>query len=170
MKQSSNETIGGDPSHSFGMTVVAVDISRGALRVAKKNAKLHKVNINFVHGNLLSSLTKYLISNIQYFNVVITANLPYLTAEQFKSEPSIQREPRLALVADNEDGLSLYEKLFQQIQSLLLIANCSLLILLEIDPRQVEGMKKLTRQYLPDFSCEIKKDLNGFDRIIGIRY
>ena len=146
--------------------VYASDISRAALRVAKKNAKIHGVKINFFHGNLLQPLihnSKFIIHNS---NVIITANLPYLTEQQFQSEPSIQREPKKALVAKN-NGLALYEELLQQI-SKLLIANCSLLIFLEIDPSQTEEISKLIKQYLPESTFEIKKDLGGLDRLVKI--
>ena len=36
----------------------AIDVSRPALRIAKKNAKKHNVNIQFLHGNLLEPILK----------------------------------------------------------------------------------------------------------------
>ncbi|KKP59465.1 MAG: Release factor glutamine methyltransferase [Candidatus Magasanikbacteria bacterium GW2011_GWC2_34_16] len=145
---------------------IAIDISRQALRVAKKNAKIHNVNINFLHGDLLSPFNN--LSIYQFNNLIITANLPYLTNNQFISEPSIQKEPQLALVADNTNGLSLYEKLLLQIQPLLLITNCSLLICLEIDPSQIKAIKSLINRYLPQAKITIKKDLSGLDRLVEI--
>jgi len=146
----------------------ATDISRAALRVAKKNAKIHGVKIQFFHGNLLKPIIKKIINHkAKIINLIITANLPYLTEKQFQDEPSIQREPKITLVADN-NGLALYEELLQQINSLLLIANCSLLILLEIDPSQTEEISKLIKKYLPQSKIEIKKDLAGRDRLVKI--
>ena len=40
------------------ITAIATDISKGALKVARKNAKKHKVKINFLHGDLLSPIFK----------------------------------------------------------------------------------------------------------------
>ena len=118
----------------------AIDTSRSALCVAKKNALKHGVKINFLRGNLLEPViprlggeglkarggldNKSLADELrpthpypaQAGNIIITANLPYLTEQQFQSEPSIQREPKKALVADN-NGLALYEKLLKQIAS-----------------------------------------------------
>ena len=136
----------------------AIDISSSALKVAKKNARTHNVNINFFHGNLLEPILKQITGKI-----IITANLPYLTEQQFKTEPSIQREPKNALVADN-NGLALYEELLQQIKTSSLVAT----IFLEIDPSQTESITELVTKYLPGLKIEIKKDLSGLDRLIKI--
>ena len=136
----------------------ATDISAGASRTAKKNAALHKVKINYSQGNLLESL-----KNIPEGKILVTANLPYLTDEQFAGEPSIQKEPRTALVAA-ENGLALYRELLEQFKNL----NRSFTALFEFDPSQTEIMKKLIGQHFPDASVEIKKDLSGQDRVVKI--
>lgn len=149
----------------INITAVAVDISRGALRMAKKNAKKHGVNIKFLRGDLLEPIIKTLKQkNIK--TILIAANLPYLTEAQFKSELSIQYEPYSALVADNKNGLSLYEKLFKQITRLLVIGHWSLVIFVEIDPRQASAALELAKKYFPDAKIEIKKDLAGRDRVV----
>ena len=149
-----------------GITLFATDISRSALRVAKKNAKNHRVNIKFLRGNLLQPiLKKYSLLPTPY-SLIITANLPYLTEQQFQSEPSIQREPKIALVAE-KNGLALYEELFKQIP--LLPTPHSLLLLLEIDPSQTEKISKLIKQYFPSANLAIKKDLAGRDRLVIIK-
>ena len=143
------------------ITAYAIDISQPALKVAGKNAKKHDVKINFLHGNLLGPIfhnSKFIIHNS---NVVITANLPYLTEKQFQDEPSIQREPKSALVAD-KNGLALYEELFKQIKNVGLTAT----ILTEIDPAQTEAISQLIKQNLPKSKIEIKKDLGGRDRLV----
>jgi len=143
----------------------AIDISKPALRVAKKNAEMHNTNINFLHGNLLEPILKSY--NLQANQLIITANLPYITEQQFQNEASIQQEPKNALVA-NKQGLALYEELLKQIESKLLIANCSMLIFLEIDPSQTKAISNLIQQLLPDAKIEIKKDLAGLDRLVKI--
>ncbi len=136
----------------------ATDISNQALKVAQKNAKIHNVDIKFFQGNLLEPVLKQISDKI-----VITANLPYLTEQQFQSESSIQREPKNALVAKN-DGLALYEGLLQQIKT----ANLNTAVFLEIDPTQTEEISKLIKQYFPESKIEIKKDLSGLDRLVKI--
>lgn len=164
---------------------VAIDISRQALQVAKKNAKKHNLKIKFLHGDLLLPLLnchtelvsvssnyfnqKKILKQVQYDISIITANLPYLTNDQFKSELSIQKEPQLALISDRKNGLEIYERLLEQTKNLLL--NCyiaKLLVFLEIDPRQAEIIKSLIKEYLPQAKIEIKKDLSGLDRLVEI--
>jgi len=82
-----------------------LDISAKALKVAKQNARIHKVEkqITFLESNLLEKVKNHKID-------LILANLPYLEASDL-NEPSIQKEPRLALVGN-------YAELFRQILNL----------------------------------------------------
>lgn len=146
----------------------AIDISKPALKIAQKNAKKHVVNIQFLHGNLLKPLfhnSKFILPNSK---LIITANLPYLTEQQFCSEKSIQKEPKLALVAD-KNGLALYEELLKQIKSLLLSFKFQISLFLEIDPSQTAEISNLIQQILPKAVFEIKKDLSGRDRLVKIK-
>jgi release factor glutamine methyltransferase len=138
---------------------IAIDISPSALKIAKKNSKQHSVKIKFVQGDLLKNINKFSLNT----NIVITANLPYLTMEQFVNEPSIQREPKSALVAD-DDGLGLYQKLLKQIKNL----NKPLTALFEIDPSQTEKIKKNISSVLPKAEVKIKTDLAGRERLVII--
>lgn len=147
--------------------IMATDISRPALRVAKKNAKRHNVDIQFFHGNLLEPFTKKYQLPATCYQLVITANLPYLTQSQFDSEPSIQHEPRFALVADN-GGLALYEQLLAQIKQLLTAYRCQLTALFEINPSQSASITALVKRQIPSASVEITKDLAGRDRVAQI--
>lgn len=143
----------------------AIDNSNLALKVAKKNAKKHRVHIDFLHGNLLEPIlkNKSLLGTPCFFT--ITANLPYLSEAQFRSEPSIWREPKNALVAKN-NGLDLYEKLLNQIKHL---PNfCQMFLFLEIDPSQTEAIVQLVFKYIPKAQIKIKKDLADLDRLVII--
>ncbi len=166
-------------------TALALDISTKALRVAKKNidrlldshfktgrmtgcgndktARGDNTKIKLIKSNLLAKISN---RNYQSFDqIIITANLPYLTDEQVKQEPSIWKEPKIALVA-KENGLALYRQLLEQI--IKIFTNKKLLILLEIDPSQSEQIKQLAKKYLSQSRLEIKKDLAGLDRILKI--
>lgn len=147
---------------------IAVDISRKALRTARKNAKRFGLDILFLRGDLLKPIigSPSLLTGGKV--IIITANLPYLTKQQFNAEKSIQKEPRNALVADNQTGFSLYEKLFQQIKTHLTNANYSLFIAVEIDPRQAYGAETISKKYFPSAEVKIKKDLAGRDRLVWI--
>ncbi|MBI2444754.1 MAG: peptide chain release factor N(5)-glutamine methyltransferase [Candidatus Magasanikbacteria bacterium] len=155
-------------SNYKNIKTIAVDNSRAALRVARRNARTHRVPINFLRGNLLTPIISYLQTNkLTGRRIIITANLPYLTPQEFAAEPSIKKEPRHALVAD-KNGLALYEKLLKQIQSLLPANTCSLQTFLEISPTQSSAITNLFHQLLPQATVEIKTDLAGRDRVVKI--
>jgi len=155
---------------------IAVDISKPALRVAKKNAKKHNVDITFLHSNLLDFLplsgegTLIPISHREGIKggskqIIITANLPYLTQEQFQSEKSIQYEPKSALIAE-DNGLALYKKLLQQINQLTKTYKLQATSYLEIDPSQSQPISAFIKEIMPSAKIEIKKDLAGLDRVV----
>jgi len=160
------EMVGGG---TRGVLAFAIDISSLALTTARKNAKLHKTKIKFLHGDLLEPIIKnFEILKFQNFKIIITANLPYLTPKQFKQEPSIQHEPKLALVAGN-DGLKYYRQLLKQISQLSKSYNLKPISYFEIDPSQTSSIKKLIKKILPQAKIEIKKDLTGLDRVVIIK-
>ncbi|MFH1522503.1 MAG: peptide chain release factor N(5)-glutamine methyltransferase [Patescibacteria group bacterium] len=154
----------GYPKLSF--KYLASDISKSALAVARKNAKLHKVDrkIEFIQGNLLKPLLNIL--EIRNYNLVILANLPYLSPIQIKNSPTIKYEPKLALSA-GPDGLKYYRQLFKQIGQ---VANhqIQITILCEIDSSQTIKIKKLIKKELPQSKIQIKKDLSGLNRMVKI--
>lgn len=84
----------------------ATDISPDALKVTQKNAKnLGIQNLVFKEQNLLAN-------DSAHYDIVL-ANLPYVP-EKLRGKPDLAHEPDLALFADH-DGLTLYEKLFEQL-------------------------------------------------------
>ncbi|OGH59818.1 MAG: protein-(glutamine-N5) methyltransferase, release factor-specific [Candidatus Magasanikbacteria bacterium RIFCSPHIGHO2_01_FULL_33_34] len=143
-------------------TAYATDISKKALKIANKNAHSHNVKITFLQGSLLEPLID-IIKNID--DIYITANLPYLTEEQFKTEKSIQYEPKSALVAKN-NGLDLYEKLLHQIKT---FSNKTITAFFEIDPSQSKNITNLIKKIFTKSKIEIKKDLSNYDRVIIIK-
>ena len=142
---------------------IALDISNPALKVAKNNIQTHDVNIELLKSFLLSKISHQ--DTNTYNEIIITANLPYLTTDQVKQESSIQKEPTIALIA-KENGLALYRQLLKQIVQK--FVNKKLLILFEIDPTQTAQIIMLAKNYLPQAKLEIKKDLAGLDRILKI--
>jgi release factor glutamine methyltransferase len=142
---------------------IATDISADALKIAQKNARIYNVSIEFLHGNLLEPVMKLFESFPENHQLVITANLPYLTNEQFRDEPSIKYEPYQALVAD-ENGLKLYRLLLEQLKT----TNQPFTAFFEFDSRQTEQLTKLTNTTLPSAKISIKKDLALRDRLAVI--
>lgn len=143
-------------------SVIALDISPKALVVARRNSRKHgRKNIKFRQSDLLSALLHSKSSLGKFSNIIITANLPYLTAAEIKNEKSISREPRLALYG-GPDGLALYRKLAQQL-ALLRQADLkvSIRLLCEINPRQKSCLVKIW----PNRKSLFHKDLSGKARI-----
>lgn len=98
-----------------GLKAVATDISKKALLVAQENAKTHRVGdrIQFFNSDLLEAISPKLFKNR---TVVVTANLPYVPLNHAVNKEA-QFEPALALFAEN-NGLGLYQKLFQQLEDI----------------------------------------------------
>jgi len=137
------------------------DVSKKALKTAKNNAKILKTNIEFIQGSLLTPyLEKKCIQDSE--SLVIAANLPYITEKQFESENSIQKEPKLALVAE-DSGLALYIQLLGQMKGL---QNKKIQTYFEIDPNQTKRLKKEILKVFPNAKIKIHKDLCGLDRIV----
>ena len=150
----------------FEIRYLAIDISKSALTIARKNAKLHHVDkkIKFFYGDLLEPI----LNNLKN-HTIITANLPYLTPTQIKNSLTIQKEPKLALAAGN-DGLKYYHELFNQINSVDLSSCSHVSLYLEIDPSQKTSISKLIKQKFPQAKFQIKKDLRDHCRLVCISF
>lgn len=147
-------------SQTSSVTGIGLDISPLALRVAKKNAYKHQMkNITFLHSYLLSSLLKQPSLYTNYSHIIILANLPYLTTREISQEPSISKEPRLALDGGRQ-GLELYKKLAKEVEELAISSQASITILCEINPHQQKGLEKIWPGQVT-----FKKDLGGKVRL-----
>jgi|BioPla2DNA2_1021312.scaffolds.fasta_scaffold00127_37 release factor glutamine methyltransferase len=159
----------------------ALDISLPALRIAKKNAILNKQakKIKFLSGNLLEPLiNKKDFNDFSNHELIIAANLPYLTPSQVKNSPSIKKEPKIALVA-GPDGLKYYRELFKQLKEIKKVFRQDksfsnrfkkpITLLCEIDPSQTKSIKILTQKYFPSAKLTIKKDLAQKNRLAIIK-
>lgn len=114
--------------------VIAIDTSKEALRVAKKNARMHKADVSFLSGSLLEP-----IQNSKFDpptggqNSILIANLPYVDTN-WDVSPETTYEPVRALFT-SDGGLLLIKKLIRQAAAKLTISDS---LLLEADPRQHE--------------------------------
>lgn len=142
--------------------VVATDISGEALAVARENAFKHEViaRISFLKGSLLEPI------DFHTGNYIILANLPYLSEEEYAVEPSIQQEPKQALVA-SEEGNALYRELFEQIKKL--PEGVLWTLFAEFDPRHAEWMLATAKECFSNKEIRIQKDFAGHERILSIR-
>lgn len=135
--------------------LVAVDISKDALEVAKKNAKQHEVDITWVLSNLFEEVKGK-------FDVIVS-NPPYIKKEVIKTlDKQVQCEPILALDG-GEDGLDFYKKIIEQAPDYLK-ENGKIFLEIGYEQKQeVLGIIEKTKQYK---MVECKKDLAGNDRMI----
>ena len=145
------------------MRWVGIDISDGALTVARDNARRHGVaeRIYFIRSDLMSA-----IKAEPRFHLVV-ANLPYVPRPVWEKLPADIKdfEPREALLG-GDDGLALLKPLISQAHRVL--ASGGRLALEVADgmaPKVVEMLQE-TEAYQ---SVEILKDYQGADRVVLAR-
>jgi release factor glutamine methyltransferase len=138
--------------------VIATDISEDALNVAKKNAELNKVKIDFFSETFpdinLSEIT----------HVFIITNPPYIKNKEIESldEEVKKYEPRLALDG-GEDGFEVIKKIL--LTALNLKNNVT--IFMEIGYNQAEDLEYLCESLLIN-DIVFFEDINHVQRIAKI--
>ncbi len=174
--------------HPWGgkLKIIATDISREALKVAQKNAKLHGVDekIVFLESDLLSTFRhpgrKAELAPLdsrsinidsdfrQNDNLVIVTNLPYIPTERIPYLDSSVKdyEPHIALDG-GPDGFELYRKLFAQLKEK---GWKPKLILGEIDYTHGQIAYDEATNFFPDAQVEVKTDLAHKQRILIITH
>lgn len=172
--------------------VIATDISKAALDIAKKNAKFHQVEdrIKFIQSDLLNGINPCVIlvseQNERSQNLdasqasmtiinqndswegpdIVVTNLPYIPSYRIPYlDPGVlDYEPIIALNGGS-DGFDLYRKLFAQIQA----KNWKpKFIVGEIDYTQAEIAQAEAQKYFPNYQVEVKTDLTHKQRILII--
>ena len=155
----------GRANHASGITYHAIDISRNALVIAKKNAERHDVSdiIYFHEGNLLEPIANELGTAK---NIIIAANLPYLSKKIYSESDSDVRdyEPHSALVSDRE-GLAHYIRLLEELQHSLHTSS-KITCFFEISPEQTQSITQEIHTFFPGATILIHQDLSGRDRLI----
>lgn len=141
-----------------GAHVVATDISKEALELAKENATANEANVEFFQGDLLNALPEG-----EKFDVIVS-NPPYIPdSEKENLQPEVRDyDPALALFG-GPDGLTLVRNLLEQSKDRL---NPDGIILMEIGPEADEDkiLEKEAENYpwikwvraLPDFYGKLR--------------
>jgi len=139
-------------------SVWALDISEKALKVAKKNAQLNNVNIQFLKEDVLWT------NSLPIKFDIIVSNPPYvreLEKNQIKNNV-LENEPPLALYVKNEDALIFYDKIADLAKDNL---NQNGQIFFEIN--QYLGRETVALLKSKGFqNIELKKDIFGNDRMV----
>lgn len=139
----------------------AYELYPKTLELARKNAERNKVAARFL-GILGDVLSPTLLGDKKY--AAIISNPPYIrTAVIDDLEAEVKQEPRAALDG-GEDGLIFYRAIVHNFAKNL--ENDGVFIF-EIGYDQAEDLKKIAES--AGFSCEIKKDLGGCDRVAILR-
>lgn len=87
--------------------VVGLDVSQEALNIAKQNATLNKIDVQFIRQDILDSTTLS-----QKFDVIVS-NPPYvrILEKQEIKKNVLDNEPHLALFVDDNNPLLFYDKI-----------------------------------------------------------
>ena len=149
--------------------ILATDISKEAIEVAKKNAILNNVEqkIEFVCSNLFENI------NEKQFDYIVS-NPPYIEKNKIKElSKEVQNEPELALNG-GEDGLQFYKEILKNACKHLLPNGY---LILEIGYNQADKIINIYKENFENKSnkssenliLETKnaiKDLGGNDRVL----
>jgi len=136
----------------------AIDISEAALRVARKNSRLHKARVNFMQSDLFDN-PKLRVDN---YNLIIS-NPPYIPrGEIINLQPEISFEPAIALDG-GKDGLHFYRQIVGQSTRYLKTGG---LLMVEIGFNQGDAVSGIIDQSAAFKIIEVVKDFQQFERII----
>ena len=137
--------------------VSALDISSDAIEVARENAKLNNVNIEFIHADIF----KYK-SDKRYD--IIVSNPPYVleSEKSLMKHNVLKHEPYLALFVDDIEPLKYYESIINLSSDNL---NPKGLIFFEINENYKHQLNKLAQNYEYNI-IEFKLDIHNKNRFL----
>lgn len=136
--------------------MVASDISKEALELAKENAFSNKVDIEFINSDIFSDVS-------DRFDIIIS-NPPYISYDEEIEEIVKNNEPHIALYA-KEGGRYFYRKILSQVSN---YVKNPFLICFEIGCEQGEDICALVHKYLKDVEVIVEKDYSNRDRFVFI--
>ena len=138
--------------------VTALDISSDALKVAKENAKLNNVSIEFIHADIFEyeSDKKY---------DVIVSNPPYVIESEklLMKKNVLDFEPNLALFVEDIDPLLYYKQIINSFEDNL---NVKGFFFFEINNIYCKKLIKFLNSY--DFNVKSFEDHKRYNRFISI--
>ena len=136
---------------------MALDISRGALLITRRNQNIHNIDhLYLVQSDLLAGIKKK-------FDLIV-ANLPYIPSSNLLTLKVSEHEPKIALDG-GKDGLETIRRLIKQIPSRI---NSPGLVLLEIQYDQSYSVQQEIKNHFPLSKISILKDYSGHDRVVKV--
>lgn len=148
-------------NNTEGTTAVAVDLSEGALKVARKNAERLGLSdrARFAQADVLSDALSEVLSSDAPFDAIL-CNPPYIPREVYETlAPEIFFEPESAFVGE-EEGMIFYRVLISALRPMLKAGG---FLSFEIGYDQAERMRALAQE--SGYDAEILKDLSGNSRV-----
>lgn len=139
------------------INITASDISEDALKIAKRNAEMHKVKLDFVISDAFQ--------NIQNNFQMIVTNPPYVKSSFIEDDLSLAYEPRRALDG-GESGLEVIKKILKEAKEKI---DTGGLIIMEHGFDQAEDVKSIAKKYNFDCLCNIK-DINDHPRVSILKW
>lgn len=136
--------------------VDAFDISDKALELARENAKMNNVDVNFIKRDMT-------IPNDKMYDVVIS-NPPYLRDESEVEEIVKNNEPKLALYA-TEDGMYFYKKILENYKNNL---KKRFIMAFELGYNQADYLSEFAKKIYPNSEVIIDYDLTGYKRFLFV--
>lgn len=150
-----------------------IDISDGALNVARKNIILNNMaeKVEILKSDLLNKKILQINNSLDEdkdFKVdMIVSNPPYIRTDVIKTlDKRVQNEPILALDGGTT-GLDFYQRIFKEAKAIL--KNNGILIL-EIGYDQLEDIKNIISDNKEYKLLESVKDYGGNDRVVICRF
>ena len=136
--------------------ICASDISKQALKIARKNSENNNANVKIIESDLLE--------NIEYkkFDIIVS-NPPYIRTDEIKNlSKQVKEEPYIALNG-GIDGLHFYRKIIKEAKGY--IKNNGYLCL-EIGYNQMESVLGIFKENKEYKNLKQVKDWSGNDRCI----
>lgn len=144
--------------HLQNVNVLSSDISSNALEIAKKNANLQNVKIDFIKSDLFENID-------EKFDVIVS-NPPYIKTDKINElSKEVKNEPRLALDG-GQDGLDFYRKIIKESTNFFRKTGY---LALEIGYDQKEAVENLFKNFKYK-EIKIFKDLSDIERVIIGKY
>ena len=146
--------------NKFETEIIASDVSKKAIDVAKRNARENNAKVKFIISDMFENIKE------NNFDIIVS-NPPYIEkATIITLSKEVQNEPHLALDG-GIDGLDFYKIIAKEGYKHLKSGGY---ILVEIGYNQKESVSNIFKEYTDQYmDVKCTKDLNGQDRVIEVK-